>query len=74
MRWNRLGSRSYTRKSMHTEAYVFGDPRPTQLWAWAVYWMGGSASGVETGMLNARKKAEDWTQKVDKQNAIGAAS
>ncbi len=74
MRWNRLGGRSYMRKSMHTQAFVFGDPRPTQLWAWAVYWMGGSASGVEPGMLNARKKAEDCQQEIDKQKAMGAAS
>ncbi len=72
MRWKRHGVRNYTRKSVHTQAFVFGSSRPQSLWAWAVYWMGGRAIGVETGMLHAKKKAEEWQQASDKE--MGAAS
>ena len=65
MTWRKHAPRVYEMKFGGCQAFVFGCNKPTQLWAWAVYWHGGSSSGVEQGFLLAKKKAQEATMRVD---------
>jgi hypothetical protein len=56
--WKNIGIRSYKKHLPGGElAFVFGAYRPACLWAWAAYWSGGSASGVENSFRRAKTEA-----------------
>lgn len=65
MTWKRRDSRSYKRETKHTQGFIFGCSRPVQLWAWVVFWSHGKASGVESGLHQARAQAEDCAGQVE---------
>lgn len=65
MSWERHDIRSYVRDTEHTQGFVFGCSRPNQLWAWAVFWTTGKASGVEQGHYQAKLHAEDCARQVE---------
>lgn len=57
--WKRERSKMYTCTTPnHTQAFIFAAPSRVQLWAWAVYWHGGSARYVEHTFAAARRAAE----------------
>lgn len=63
-RWATIGIRSYRRTTTTSVALVFGAYRPSCLWAWAVYWSGGHAAGVENSFRRAKKEADARIEKV----------
>ena len=65
MSWEHHAARSYSRNTAHTQAFVFGCSRPSQLWAWVVVWSSGKAAGVEQGMHSAKIHAEDCARQVE---------
>ncbi len=55
--WRKHFDRCYRFEHPSAQVFVFGAGRPSQLWAYAVYWESGSATGVETGFRRAKVRA-----------------
>jgi hypothetical protein len=58
-KWTRR-PRFYDYGSQQAQAFIFGAPPPRQMWAWVVYFKGGSCTqGVESSMARAFRCAEE---------------
>lgn len=51
-----VGHKTYTCDLANANAVIFGSSRPFQLWAWALYWHGGTEEGIEMSFAAAKTK------------------
>jgi len=70
MSWTLHDNRSYRRETPQYQAFVFGASRPTQMWAWAVWWKSGRAGGVEQGFRAAKTQAEQTIRQIEERMPV----
>lgn len=61
--WKR-GNRFYSYQSTAACAFVFSAP-DSFMWAWIVYWEGGSKSEVEDSFKRAKKRATEFIDSAE---------
>lgn len=58
----------YRSESPLMQAFIFCG-NEMSLWGWAVYWSGGSKSGVEHNFKRAKNRANEWADAAEGKRA-----